>query len=83
MVADIGEPIKVGAIFEPPDGIRPAWFIWQGRRHIVREVTYTWGHREGICRVQNFAVSDGLSLYHIAYNREGMNWLLVAIEDDG
>lgn len=83
MQTEIDQPIRVGAVFGPPDRIRPAWFVWKGRKHLIREVTYTWDQREGTAWIQNFSVSDGANLYHIAYHRDAMTWRLVALEDGG
>ena len=83
MISQIDKPIRVGAVFEPPDRIRPAWFIWQGRRHLIRDVTYTWTHREGNSWVRNFSVYDGANLYQISYNTGSMVWILVALEEGG
>lgn len=83
MVTRIDKPIRVGVVFEPQGRLRPLWFVWQGRRHIIRQVTYTWGQREGIDLVQNFAVTDGANLYQISYSRDAMAWRLVAVEDGG
>ncbi len=83
MVTQIDQPIRVGAVFGPPDRIRPAWFIWKGRRHNIKRVTYTWDQKEGNSWIQNFAVFDGSNMYHISYHREAMTWRLVALEDEG
>ncbi len=83
MITQIDQPIRVGAVFGLPDRIRPAWFIWKGRKHVIREVTYIWDQKEGNSRIQNFAVSDGANLYQMSYQRDAMTWRLVALEDGG
>lgn len=83
MVSQIDMPISVGAVFEPPDRVRPVWFMWQGRRYAVTQVTYTWGRREGACRVQDFSVTAGDNLYQISFYRDAMSWRLMAVDDGG
>lgn len=83
MVTHINEPIKVGVIFEKRGSIRPAWFVWNSTRYEIREVTYTWSHREGTCLIQNFAVTDGANLYQISYHKDDLIWRLMALENGG
>ncbi len=81
MITNIDNPIKVGVIFEHQGSVRPVWFVWKGRRYDIREVTYSWAHREGAGLVQNFAVSDGVNLFQISYYRNESAWRLTAVED--
>ena len=87
MITEIGEPIKVGAVFGADciggKKIKPVWFAWKGRQYRIKEVTYTWTNKEGMACVHYFSVTDGQNLYEISYNTETMVWKLIAIETEG
>jgi hypothetical protein len=82
MATKIDEPITVGAVFRQ-GGVRPAWFIWRGRRYEVREVTMSWATAEGRERIRHVSVTDGASEFELALNQERLTWRLVAVDADG
>ena len=74
MVTEIGEFVKVVAVFD--GGIRPVKFQWRERVYAVEEITYTWRTREGAAPIIHFSVTDGATLYELAYNQSTMRWSL-------
>lgn len=78
MATEIRESIKVMAIFDSE--VRPVKFKWKGRVYLVKEVTYKWASREGSASIQHFSVTDGASLYELAYNQSTMKWSLESSE---
>lgn len=74
----IGEIINVVAVFDP--GLRPARFRWKDRVYPVKEITYTWTSKRGGAGVTHFSVSDGASLYELAYNHSTMRWSIEEVE---
>ncbi len=78
----IHEPIKIGVIFDY-GAVRPAWFLWGGRRYNVREVTQRWQVKEGRATVLHLGVTDGASLFELVFNQETLSWWLVSIEPNG
>jgi len=81
MALEMNELITVAAVFAP-GSIRPAWFLWRGRRYRVDEVAYTWESREGMARLSHFSVVSGANVYEIAYNPVERNWGLRGVEQD-
>ncbi len=76
----VREEIRVAVIFGPGNSIRPVWFDWRRRKYTVEKVTYSWLERHGEATVIHFAVSDGASLFELAYNTAGRTWALTAVE---
>ena len=77
------EAVRVGVVFGGSPRVRPVWFIWNGRTVRVRSITYTWQPREGRALVRHFAVNDGVDLYELCYEPEGMGWMLAGVESGG
>ncbi|GJQ49178.1 hypothetical protein KsCSTR_19600 [Candidatus Kuenenia stuttgartiensis] len=41
MITEVHEAIKVGAIFgDNKKKLKPVWFIWNGTKYTIREITY-------------------------------------------
>ena len=78
MATIIGETVEVAAVFA--GSIRPVKFRWKGRVYIVREVTYRWRTVEGSERVVHFSVTDGATLFELAYKQSSMTWSLEKVE---
>lgn len=81
MAIELNEKITVGAVFAP-GRIRPAWFIWRGRKYKVDEVAYDWESKEGLARLNHFSVVSGANVYAIAYNPAGQSWEIRGVEQD-
>lgn len=79
MFTQIEEKIKVGAIFGDGQKIKPVWFVWSGRKHQVKEVTYTWRDRQGRASLYYFSVTDGQALYELSFNDQTLVWTLKKI----
>lgn len=83
MLTEIGEVIKVGAVFGPEQGIAPKWFLWNGRRYAVDRITFTWKVRDGQMVFHHFAVTSGSAsggnLYELTYNAATLEWKLMNV----
>jgi len=75
MATEINEKIQVGAIFRGSK-IRPAWFVWEGRKYVVKDVTYSWYARDGNVTYCHFSVTDGANLFEISFNLNTVEWRL-------
>ena len=80
----VGDPVRVAVIFDKGAGgvagLRPVKFSWRLRDLSIKEITYTWETREGTAKIAHFSVTDGESLYELAYNQSTMQWTLENIE---
>ena len=82
MSTDIDEPLKTGVIFDR-QLIRPAWFVWNGRRYAVRQVTQRWQTKEGQAPILHVGVTDGASTFELTLNQHSLIWRLAAVEANG
>ncbi|CAG1064958.1 hypothetical protein BAC1_00531 [uncultured bacterium] len=78
MAESIKEEIKVVAVFDR--GLKPVKFRWRGRLYIITEVTHTWSSRHGASGILHYAVTDGATLFELAYNQSTMRWSIEASE---
>ncbi|MBI5454474.1 MAG: hypothetical protein HY956_07605 [Deltaproteobacteria bacterium] len=78
MATEISEKIKVMAVFEK--GVRPVKFKWRGRVYPVKEITYTWTSKEGEAPILHFSVTDGATLFELAYNQKELEWTLNGVD---
>jgi len=81
-IQHIKEIIKVGVVFRG-DKICPAWFIWEGRKYMIKEVNYVWEDRRGRERLRCFSVTDGTNNYELSFNAERMIWVLNKVYGQG
>ncbi len=72
------DPIEVDVRFGSR-GMRPLWFVWQGRRRVVREVTCAWSERDGALNYRCFSVSDGEALYELRFDARALRWHLMKV----
>lgn len=82
MRQQVREHIRVAAIHDPGNGLRPVWFDWRRQKHAVRDVTYHWRHRDGGDLMLYFSVTDGTALYELIYNVGKQLWVLESIDAD-
>ncbi len=84
MSTPIGDPVRVAVIFDKGaggiNGLRPVKFSWRLRDFSIKEITYAWETCEGTAKIARFSVTDGASLYELAYNQSSMQWTLENIE---
>lgn len=78
MATQLKDDIKVIAVFD--NGLKPAKFKWRGRVYPVKEITYTWATMEGSAGIVHFSVTDGATLFELAYNKSTMKWSLEETE---
>ena len=84
MITEIHEAIKVGAIFgDNKKKLKPVWFIWNGIKYTIREITYVWTERVGKTVIHYFTVTEGANLFSISYNTDTLLWTLHSIENAG
>jgi len=74
------DPVEVEAYFGPR-GMRPVWFLWQGRRRLVQAVTCAWSERDGLLVHRCFSVTDGSVLYELRFNPRALRWHLMKTAD--
>ncbi|MFV1957415.1 MAG: DUF6504 family protein [bacterium] len=77
---DLSEKVVVGAVFGSGNQVRPAWFIWNGRKYTVKETTYTWTERRGTGMLYHFAVTDGADLFELVLDNASLAWTLEKVE---
>ena len=82
MVTSINEPIRVGAVFERGQ-IKPAWFVWQGRRYEHCHVTMRWQTQLGTASILHLSLTDGLNDFELTFNQHTLAWRLAAITGPG
>ena len=80
-VETLNEPIEVEVRFGPR-GMRPLWFVWQGRRRPVRDVTAAWQERDGLLVHRYFAVTDGRQVYELRFDARALRWQLMKVALD-
>ena len=76
--ATLSDPVEVGVRFGER-GMRPVWFLWQGRRRMIRDVTCVWSERDGRQLHHYFAVTDGQALYELCFEVGALRWRLTKI----
>ena len=69
------ESIDVAAVFGK-NSIKPKWFVRNGRKYDIKEITYLWRDRQGDALVVHFNVTDGANLFEISFNQKSMAWTL-------
>ena len=74
MSSKLHEPVIVGAIFGHETAIKPAWFIFGGRKIRISSVHHAWIERQGQTVLRHFSVSDGEDTFHIVMNSETLTW---------
>jgi hypothetical protein len=85
--------MQIEAIYDPVEvevhfgqrGMRPIWFVWQGRRRPIREVTCAWSEREGtlLYYYRYFSVTDHEALYELRFDVRTLHWQLTKIALNG
>jgi hypothetical protein len=80
MVVFLNEKVKVGVVFKN-GGVSPKWFFYRGRKISIKEVTYSWKKKEGETIFLHFSVTDGVNLYDLSFEPEGLSWNLESVED--
>ncbi|MBL0226090.1 MAG: hypothetical protein IPQ16_11120 [Geobacteraceae bacterium] len=75
--------IRVAQVIESGK-IKPVWFEETDKqsrdRVFIKEVCYTWVHRDGAARIISFAVYDGSNSYELALNTLDFTWELGVVE---
>ena len=78
MIEQLGDSIDVGAVFTSR-GMQPVWFIWQGRRRLIRQVTYAWKELDGAQLVRYFTVADETGVYDLCFHPRSLRWRLAQV----
>jgi len=74
----LDDPIEVEVHFGQ-HGMRPRWFVWQGRRRLIQAITCTWNERDGMLVHRCFSVRDGQALYELRFDARALRWFLTKI----
>ena len=74
-IESLHDPVEVSVHFGRR-GMRPVWFIWQGRRRPVHEVTCVWNERDGSLLYRCFSVTDQRALYELRFDVRALRWWL-------
>jgi len=80
MGARIREHVRTGVVFDQ-GRVSPAWFVWNGRRYRVREVTQRWSTKSGSETILHLGVTDGASVFELTLNQQTLVWRLAAVEE--
>lgn len=75
-MVDLGDAVKVGAIFEAGGKLKPVWFAYNGRQLAIERVTYSWLERDGAAKVYHFAVKVGATIYELTFEAAEFRWRL-------
>ncbi len=73
-VLEIGEKIKVGAVFDA-ERVTPKWFFWGRTRHDIT-VEHTWRGRSGEAALLYFSATDGANVFELRFNLQSAEWVL-------
>ena len=79
-MVQIGESVKVFALFDPAFKLRPLKFLWKERPVTVREITYVWKSTKGDSVIWHFAVCTETGLYELSLDASSMLWRLEAVD---
>ena len=79
MSTRLHDPITVAAVFQG-GRVRPVWFLRQGRRYAVREVTLAWQTKMGSAVCLHLSVSDGANEFELVLNQQQLTWHVEAAE---
>lgn len=81
MIVDVEEKIEVGAIFRRGK-VKPVWFIWKGRRHMVKQITYDWHEKKGETLFHFFQLIAEAGVYKVSLDSRSLTWNLEEICED-
>ena len=77
-IETLNEAVDVEAYFGPR-GMRPVWFLWQGKRRAIREITCAWNERDGLLVHRCFSVTDGEACYELRFDARLLRWQLTKL----
>ncbi len=79
MITEVDETVRVGAVFDKGQAIFPRWFVWHGRKYVIRRVTFSWKVKEGTNFNYHFSVTDGVNLFELCYDPQAFTWKLMSV----
>ncbi len=68
--------IKVGVIYDPDKGTRPVWFVFMGKKHTIKGITYRWRVKRGVDYMDHYSITDGENQFEIVYDRLNAKWMI-------
>jgi hypothetical protein len=83
MITEVRERVEVAVLFGKGEKVRPVWFVWNGKKIRIQEITYRWREQEGDETFYHFSVADGTTLYELSYAGRRLLWELRAVEVEG
>ncbi len=78
MITEIKEKIEVNVIFSDRK-IKILWFIWRGKKYIVKKITFFWKTSDGEKKKYCFALSNGIDVFEVSFIPEDLIWYLEKI----
>ncbi len=79
----IGDQIEVWVKFGSKKmKVRPFWLDWNGRRYLIKQVTYIRKYPEGGIVWHVFSANDGSNFFELKYDSVAMKWILGRISDN-
>ncbi len=80
MFTEIGDPVHVETFFSGRK-IIPRWFLWNGKKINIEQVTQSWEEKRCGKKTYHFAVYDGNSIFNIIFDPAGLIWTLAGVSD--
>ncbi len=77
-VTEVGEKIKVGAVFDA-ERVTPKWFFWGRTKHEITSIEHTWRSRAGEAALIHFSATDGANVFELRFNLKTAEWVLEKI----
>lgn len=63
--------------------MRPVWFLWQGKRREIEEVTASWREQDGAQVHYCFSVVSGAGCDELRFDARALRWRLTKVAFDG
>ena len=79
----VQEPVDVGALFRRGAKPAPKWFVWNGRKYVVKAVAMTWASKEGESPLLHYSVTAGADAFDLCLNQKTLLWSLEKIHLEG
>lgn len=76
---NIGEPVRVAAVFDRSGKIKPVWFDWSGRKYSVETISMEWSEMQGETKLLCFSVTVGHDQFGLKYNTSNHQWTVACI----
>ncbi len=75
MITEVGEPVRVGAVFSG-GAVSIRWIVWKGRKIPIEKVTFAWKTTDGEKEVRKFAITNGTEVFEVSFYPAECRWYL-------